>query len=831
MTEHGSPRGESFNVSPSTNVTPETPNMSRRGFFKIAGLGATVLGGAVVAEKLGINTTPTANAEPTTEQPHPLLQPEHAAESQEHEAGITPLNLGSALVVLGAFTHAVGGTIRHEEKNFGVATATEVLSAAAARNVAMRFGNKGDKHHAELELKELAKGLGIASGIAGMAETTAHSEIDPEALFNKVRTIGEGLDAEAEQPKLPSLEDGKISEWRDYEFAQKMRAVDTASQNFVMSGVLAPLTTIFTAATYANVMNERLAGNMAEVRYAEAVLEAKKANKPLDEATLRDAANEKAANDMNGADGAVLLSMLNAANDQGVGSAPPFIFYAVNNGVEEWVKTSAMLFVYMNGVGAVAQHQWLAKHLGLERGTVNAQSSKARIKAFPQVLAGIRSSLKQGDTSFHNNKEWSQGLDDQMRSLAEGNTFSPEELAGLNEKLRSHPRVPFQYDGDGLVRALGEFAEDTRDNVKLGANNLTSAIAGVANTLLGKDDAPSTAPEHGITPEDIDEIIAAKDSEAIMELARKHPDSSVPRIIVGHFLGAKQDNRINEMLGIWEDITRSRNPEDLELSEDQRQTIRDAYLDQPDADKAALISNVKSAAHNSDPTVLAHALADLDAVASPFSPGVTREVAERLEILFTKDLATDPHAGTHKGLDHATKDVIAALSTQLGASGPASVVATSLVEYAKEHNMPRWAQNALTLSLTAGLSSFADNIVAYMSGETTLLNTNMPKDTANSQASAAELKKLKNTLTRSAIAVATVAGGNSNIGSMAALKFSAPEPKYDRETGKNSVHMRPLTLGETVGRPYALTTTLLTIFGATAMIEKATPKSLTTSSH
>lgn len=829
MTEHGSPRGESFNASPNTNATSETRNINRRGFFKIAGLGAAVLGGTVAAEKLGMNMTPAANAEPA-EQPHPLLQPEHATESQEHEAGITPLNLGSALVVLGAFTHVVGGTIRHEDKNFGVATATEVLSAAAARNVAMRFGNEGDKHHAQLELAELAKGLGIASVIAGMAEVTAHSEIDPEALFGKVKTIGEGLDAEAEKPELPSLEAG-VSEWREYEFAQKMRAVDTASQNFVMSGVLAPLATIFTAATYANVMNERLAGDMAEVRYAEAVLEAKKAGHSLDEAALRDAANEKTANDMNGADGAVLLSMLNAANIQGVGSAPPFIFYAVNNGVGEWAKTSAILGGVMNSMGVVAQQQWLAKHLGFEQGKVNARSLYSMGKAVPQILAGIGSSLKQGDTSFHNNKEWSRELDSQMRSMAEGGTFSPEELAGLNVKLRSHPRVPFQYDGDGLVRALGEFAEDTRDNVKLGASNLTSAIAGVANTLLGKDDAASTAPEHGVTPEDINEFIGANDSEAIMELAQKHPDSSVPRIIVEHFIGAQQDNRINQMLDIWEEVTRSRNPKDLELSEGQRQIIRDAYLNQPDADKAVLISSVKSAAHNSDPTVLAHVLADLDAVASPFSPGVTREVAERLEILFTKDLATDPHAGAHRGLDHATKDVIAALSTQLGASGPASVVATSLVEYAKEHNMPRWAQNALTLSLTAGLSSFADNIVAYMSGETTLLNTNMPKDAANSQASAAELKALKNTLTRSAIAVATVAGGNSNIGSMAALKYSAPEPRYDRETGENSVHMRPLTLGETVGRPYALSTTLLTILGATVMIEKSTPKALAKSSH
>lgn len=801
--------------------TAPSTGINRRTILKGAALAAV----AGVGAKVGFNTMPQAQANTESQTPHQA----EAESSHEHD-GISNRNFLSALGVLGAFGHVVGKNIKGTP--FGPKSAAEVLMATGARNVVMRLGSEADKTAAQHELAELKMGLGIAGLIAGIAEVTAHGEVDPDALFNKVKTIGEGLDAEAQLPVAPEL-GASTEEWRAYEYAQKMQAVDVRTQTLVLSGLMAPTATIFTAATQANVMNERLAGTMAELRYAQAVLEAKTSNvasnsevsfvktAELDEATLREKANAQADKDINGADGAVLLSMLQAANIQGIigYGGPPNLFYLKNNGPAEWAKASGILGGIMNATAFAAEQQWLAKHLGLEAGVVNARSMAVMPKTALKIAAGIGKSFAQPDAAFRNNKSWATDLDAQLRAIAQNGTFDPEEIAALHTKLDSLPRVPFEYDTDGLVRAFSELTGDTRDNLKFRARETRQTIANIAKTFLGKETAKGDLPEHEhITTEDIDHIVQGKDFAAMLELISHNPDSSnIPRAIIEHYMGANHNNNINQLLDVFEAITHGQ-----DLSQEQQNAMKRVFADTEKADVNTLFHNVENALHRGNAEEVSQAFDALTEDTAQFDPSDTREAAERFEILRTGDKASDPHAGTTRGLDHATKDVIAALSTQLGASGPAATVATKLVELS-QGALPKSAQNILILSLVAGLSSFADNIVAYASGEATLLNTNMPKGEQNPQ-TAADLEKFKNTLTRSALAVATVAGANSNIGSMAALKFNGMVPTYDQATGKNTIQKRQLKLGETIYRPYGAVPTAIAILAGAAAIESARPK-------
>jgi len=724
--------------------------MGRRQFMEISGLvaAAVLLPGP---ERSDLSPTP-APAEDDTRLGSPVPVSPEVRESvmAEAEPGISPRDLATASLNVGVFAHSVMQNARGREP-FGLKSIGRGMAAFVVRLVVLATGGARDREVANGELIGLAKSLAIGSALVGAAEVASHLEFDSGRLLDRVRTLGEGIDAEMQRAPSPSPEDG-MEAWNGFLVAQQRRVIRTQALSLATTAEVTPVGSIFAGAAAANVTNQQLAAAMADFRYAQTVIAAKRdlARAELasqasdaaerfrallrDEGALRARANTVAERDMNGLGGGVPESWVRAANIQAVYS--PFVvggapnpFYLARNGAKEWAIASGYGFVLMNTLAFGAVQTWLATKLGLTEAAVYKQFAPAVLYFVPQVGKGLAEFVTKRDASLHDGRNWAEEVDGALRTVAADPSalLDAEAMDILADLLRSRPRLSVELNTGGLAQSLSEARADMQAGMIRGHSKVHDYIVRMAYVFGGVDlprgprsvgaylgklasgfrqkgaqDGDSVSLEESITLDGLE-------LQDMIELVQQHPDiAALPRALVERYGSAANAQRINQLLDVMLAIVGR-----TDLTDEQRILLQTSFAD-PElaASIDRLTTQAEAALQGDDLSGLAATFDQLKAL--PIISKQTREVLERLELTLNQALTADPHAGTSRGLSHATKDVVRALFTQLSATGSLSACTLKIIEWFGD-SLPPMARNALILSLGVVITTFADNIVAYQS--------------------------------------------------------------------------------------------------------------------
>ncbi len=845
------------NVDPSLNPSPTPATIedainraygTQLGRDKVLGmLGAAFVASFVPAWALRDGDPTPPPADQGDHQDAPSQGEGAQTQPEEGPVEISWLDVGLAANSIRAFGTSVVLAAAGKEQ-FGGPSIKRGMTAFAVREAGLTiFGDEHDREVAKEEALGLAESLGIGAALFAGAETARHLEIDGTRVLEKVRTLGEGLDAEERALRPPSLEAGQ-DEWNSYLELQRVRTIKTKALRVVATGMVTPVGTIFAGAETANVLNDRLAEAIAEFRYAQTVVRAKSAEEkvgtPIGSVVeLRTKANARAERDMNGILGAVEESWVGATNLQALPSlwgGATNAFYLMNNGVKEWAIASAYGGVIGNTLALSAAQTWLAAKLGLSKAQVLTHFMPAVVTSVGSVTQGMAEFFTNRDASMRDNEAWATRFDQMMRARHEDPNFlaDPNSVSMVAEILGTLPRSFGQFDKDGFKLAIAQTVEDLGDQLQFGRANVLRYIRSMTDTLdlieasykgeaaevfLGRV-ATSLQPEtdaeahHEFTAEET-ALLESQEFNDIAALLQEHREDlpGLPHAIVRRFVEAGQAARINELLDVVLAIARK-----TEITEAQRDLLRTAYGesggDMEVNERIAAISlEAEQALAAGDTQTFGAVLGQLKSL--PITNATTRDIIERLEQTLTHALTSDPHAGEERGLGETTKEVMKALLTQLTASGPLTVVISKIIELTGEDVNPV-ARNTLILSLGIVTTTFADNIVAYLSTEASLLRAYENK---YGKEVFVEYPELKKALTRAAYWLMTN-GGNSNIGSLATLLQKAKVPVYDEETGTNKIVNETFTLGSSLFRPVAAVDSLLILLGSLFLINQQEPK-------
>lgn len=612
-------------------------------------------------------------------------------------AGAVVLNFGRHVLLNGAY----------RGHDLGPRTAVEMNALAFARiGILRQFGGEEGKHIAEHDLAEIKNGMVPVPLLIALSDaTTSALRIDERNVFGVVQG---SLEAEGSYADVrrPEFSDG-VDAWERHSRRVEADLVNKVSQIAAITSLMAPIATTFASSAIAEGMKGAVCHMLYERYYSQRVIEALKAGtQTFDPEATREQSIQDTDTAMNGPMGYSRLLLTLAANSQGTWGIgdPPEIYFALNHMddlgsvlrahdlgvINSEVLTLSLNAVWLASIG-LAPQRFIAPFL---------ENQYRTAKATAQVLAS-RDSV---GVAFWRSKRFGSKVIEALR-----NSDDPEGALRRALEAIPHPHIQFWPEEYAqrklsLLRAFGK-DRTLADVVPIPDEDTLKKIADSLELFAQKRDARG---------------IVASLSE-LQGFLQKRRVNELLEVFRGVHASVRHD------IGVASDVAKDDSLSSEELSRKVSEIhnyVKEVQAKSRDASLRAMVEEVVS-----------HKSSDFERLASTLGQISLETVNEALAELTRAAEAEDVIPGMDRDhtdyqdhfLSHSAREVCWALLTQIpSVPGIArlltellpSLTGVSLSDKISTTDLKKIA--GVLLPLEATMSGVADNVAAYLLGESVL---------------------------------------------------------------------------------------------------------------
>lgn len=751
------------------NQPSSGPKRTRRGFLQgIAGAAvASMVGSAVSADqKQTISPAPEKALPPQTTSTVPETH-----EHQEEKKLSPALDVGTALGVFAPFAVHVLYKGAINEENLSWNSIRDVNGAAVARMTALSLlGGKEGKDVAAEELHEIAEGLMPVPALLLLSDaTTSQLKVDVEAIFRK---------AEKEiltQPgykniQRPSLNSTPV-EWEKYLEGTNNNLIEKVAQISGLCAAFAPLGTTYTSSALANELKKDVARMLYEQSYAQTVLRYKAAqpNASLGSAFIESVAVERANKLLNGPLGFSNLMVTLSANIQGtclLGDPPEVYFLKKHHKRPLRIAKSTAFGAANAEVFTMLLNSWWLKQANVPQKGYKRKFFSAQAKALKSI-GEVATNSKTASVSLNNGRGFAKKLRKTLERKAKQSNgkiaretlellnnipeaklqFSFRDYIGSKMKIAQRwINTPADLPEDEVFANAESFANDDFIH-KLHLEFATTLKAGQekdASRTLKKIMSALEGAQAKIQNVQADNLAKllnqlAEDKNLNPELLENYADMKEQAAAVKTEVSAQFDEpldqeteaKLDRILKIMETIDKDFSDVNGKSKIEQLQ----------EALKILSRDDQGAAPYRTDEEKHTNAKEIFKILAVPDKETYDKAIKDLTEIKPEQEQSADnSEASSHEGVDeirkktnvehhtsflsHSAQEVFFALLTQIPSVPALARLAEKIIpQMVGIANGQKPTLNQLkaiiflTLTLTALLSAFADNVAAYMFGE------------------------------------------------------------------------------------------------------------------
>lgn len=723
--------------------------------------------------------------------------------------------------------------------------------------------------------------------LVALADFASHVKAENDEIFKKedvAERLAEEVEAGGIFEKRPDEGDSKET-WVRYYRSKKNEVIEATAQNAALTSVVAPITTTYTSASIAQGNFKKMLPLLKETHYAKRIVEVKESQESTrdriptitpDEIEIYESdAEQKALQNINGKDGYIHLNIALSTNLNGalgIGD-PPLLYFFMRHRPDVYAKAS-LVGLGMSEIATLTQnYAWISRSLGKQDAHKfftqflgsQLRATKAIWKSFTdgqlrdvsfggasQVTETFVQKLEELDKLGGNFNENAQELRHRLNQTDHAyfffdvKDFMEQKMKIISSMLsrgqdkhlgEEDDPTRFGYEefvemieSDSFIKAFQADGKDQDDQTESLLRLLQSETKNDAVALLG-----ALLVNEGDSSVDVDEVVTRlmglpkTKTKIAAGLARRRINELVPQIQIAKS-GTEGQQRIHYINSEWDNMSISSRHRELDdarsqltsVPESEERSQLESVLLKLSAFENLADEEVKNLMEQASDlsTIIANNLkgdeykAGLTSLHKSFSAIGIREMKQAMEEAIRLHEGEELEHHSKSFIGHQGQEVLWVLLSQLPAV-PSLVhtvekilpKAVGVGEDGPDANQLRIMTNAI-LASTAMVSAFADNVAAYLFAE------NILEDLYSKFYQDQYASKLKDAVHIAALQTAVVAGSLSKIGNGPNVTLTRI-----REHGQEE----PLTLGSSLGNPYAITQTLVAMGLLSANIERSKP--------